>query len=1059
MVGVAVILIPEFHRKTMKKFTTLLLFAILFNSSRAAVTVTAPSLSISTCTFPSGYSTLGDIVIAEGANGDIPLSAILTNYTIILSAPANFEFNAGTGSVNGSSGDITAMSVTVTASTITITYSSSQANRTNGLDEITVSGIQVRAITATATQNVTKTGGSESITGLPNATDVASLSSSIACGCTHTVRLRDTYGDGWNGGTIKVQVNGADVLTNLGPTFTTGVGPVDFTFSAATGSTISVIETAGGSYPGEMRVEVLDGGGTSIIASHDPGAGTSGTGNCPAPMSLTAATVTQSSSASVARCATNQQIVCLQVTTSGATSPITLTQIQTNVAGTAGTGALSGADMYYTGTSSTFSASSLFGTNASPSTSTYSINGSQVLASGVNYFWLVYDFNNTGTAGTTIDGLITQFTAGATNYTSATTPAISTTNPAGTRTLTMCTAPGGVATGLETWVKADGGIINQASTGNSIAANGSPSINNTASSYNYNPYIDFTAPNGSYTANGADANRQFLKISGFNGVTGVEFRSLFWACNMTDLTRTYTHLATTDDITHSAPSSCLHGHISGAAAGLNDPGYDVNDFGSSAGLGTWKRNGGSLAAVEAHTTKKQIISAWSSAGGGTTLNRFFGGQRDHSSSGFMGSPRDWKGPVGELIGYTTKVTATERQKIHSYLAVKYGVTLTEDYLSTGGTTIYSTTAPYNNHIIGIGRDDTEALYQKQSHQDDDTVRIYVSSLAAMNASNAGTFASDISYVMMGANTGKLCTTGNAMSEIPTGLTNCLITSRLEREWKVTRTNNSGTYNMDVKLGSCGAPGSVNVAHLRFLVDDDGNFSNGGTQCYYNGDGSGIVFSYANPVITVSNISTTHIPNNVTKFVTIASINLSTPLPVEMLYFEAKLSNKQSVDLNWLTTREIDNDYFRVEKSNDGSSWTEIGMVDGHGTTPDPQNYYLEDLYPHTGMNYYRLKQFDFNGEYLYSEIRQVTLTDAFQISLYPNPANTSVQVLGEKIAAKQIELFNSIGQSVPFETHFISVDHLELKTEHLANGLYHIRFTNGSSTDVQKLLINHSPGY
>ena len=688
------------------------------------MSVTAPSLSISTCAFPSAYTALGNIVLSEGANGDIPLSAANTNYTIILSAPANFEFNPGTGSVNSTSGDITSMSVSVTATTITITYASNQSNRTNGSDVITISGIQVRAITAAATQNLTKTGGSESINGLGNTSVVGNLSSTVACGCNHTVRLTDTFGDGWNGGIVKVQVNGVDVLTNLGSTLTSGYGPLDFTFSAATGATITVIETAGGSYPGEMRVEVFDGGGTSIIGQHDPSSGgTSGTGNCPPPMSLTGATVTQSSSASVARCALNQQIVCLEVTTTGVTSPITLTQIQTNVSGTSGTAALSGADIYFTGTSSTFSTTSLFGSSASPSTSTYNINGSQVLASGVNYFWLVYDFNNSGTIGTTIDGLITQFTAGAVNYTSATTPAISSTNPAGTRALIMCTAPGGVNTGLETWVKADGGIINQASAGNSITANGSPAINSTSTSYNYNPYIDFTAPTGVYTANGADANRQFLKISGYNGVTGVEFRSLFWACNMTDLTRTYTHLATTDDITHSAPSSCLHGHISGASAALNDPGYDVNDFGSSAASGTWKRNGSSLATVEIHTTNKQILSAWSSAGGGTTLNRFFGGQRDHMSNGFMGSPRDWKGPAAELIGYTTKVTATERQKIHSYLAVKYGVTLTEDYLSTGGGTIYSTTAPYNLNIIGIGRDDAEGLTQKQSHQDDDTVRV------------------------------------------------------------------------------------------------------------------------------------------------------------------------------------------------------------------------------------------------------------------------------------------------------------------------------------------------
>ncbi|MGV3631907.1 MAG: T9SS type A sorting domain-containing protein [Bacteroidota bacterium] len=1053
----------------MKKFTTLLLFSILLNTLHAAVTVTAPSLSISTCTFPSGYSALGNIVITEGANTDIPLAAINTSYTIIISAPANFEFSAGSGSVNSSSGDITSMSVTVTATTITITYASSQANRTNGSDAITISGIQVRAITAAATQNVTKTGGSENINGLPNATVMANLSSSVACGCNHTVRLTDTYGDGWNGGIIKVRVNGVDVLTNLGSTFTTGVGPLDFTFSAPTGATISVIETAAGSYESEMRAEVLDGGGTTIIASHNPTAGgTNGTGNCPPPMSITAATVTQASTATVMNCASNEVIVRLEITTTGVTSPKTVTQIQTSFSGSAVPPNLSGAKIYYTGASSTFSTSSLFGSSASPSTSAYSINGSQNLSSGINYFWLVYDLNNSGTPGNTIDGLITQFTASAAVYNSGSSPAIAATNPAGTRAIIICNAPGGVFNGLETWVKSNTGVTgsspvtgwtNQSTGGTPVLINGAPNLNATSTSYNYNPYIDFTGPAGTL-ANGCAPNRQFLSLSGYNGLAGINYTSLFFAFHLTDLSRINTHIATVDDVTTSAPANgTLHGEADGTntVSAVQLSGYDPNDFGSSAPAGTWQRNGSNITCNANNAGTKHILSASCTTGGSTTINRFLGGQRDlWDPTVFSGHSRDWKGPVAELIGYRSALTATERQKIHSYLAVKYGITLSENYLSTSGTTIYTTTAPYNQNIIGIGRDDAEGLTQKQSHQDDDTVRIYISSLAAANASNGGTFASDVSYIMMGANTGKLCTTGSAMSEIPAGLTNCLITSRLEREWKVTRTNNSGTYNMDVKLNACGAPGSVNVAHLRLLVDDDGNFGNGGTQCYYNGDGSGIVFSYANPTITASGISTTHIPNNATRFVTIASINLVTPLPVEMLYFDAKLNEKQTVDLDWYTTREIDNDYFRVQKSLNGYDWTEIGIVDGHGTTAEPEYYYLEDQYPQNGVNYYRLKQVDFNGEFIYSEIREVNLVDALQISMYPNPASNSVTFLGEKIAVRQIEIFNSIGQSVPFEIHVISGDQMEIKTEHLANGLYHVRFTNGNATDVQKLIIHHA---
>lgn len=82
--------------------------------------------------------------------------------------------------------------------------------------------------------------------------------------CNHTCRITDTYGDGWNGGTVKVQVNGVDVLLNVGSTFTGGFGPVNFTFSCNSGDLITVIETAAGSWPTEMRVEILDGNGNSL---------------------------------------------------------------------------------------------------------------------------------------------------------------------------------------------------------------------------------------------------------------------------------------------------------------------------------------------------------------------------------------------------------------------------------------------------------------------------------------------------------------------------------------------------------------------------------------------------------------------------------------------------------------------------------------------------------------------------------------------------------------------------------------------------------------------------
>ena len=93
--------------------------------------------------------------------------------------------------------------------------------------------------------------------------------------CSHTIHRTDTWGDGWNGGTVAVSVNGVTVLSNLS---CAGYGPTSSTFTAAVGSTIRVFRTAAGLYPTEMRIRVLNGAGTTIINTIQPLAGTATSG-------------------------------------------------------------------------------------------------------------------------------------------------------------------------------------------------------------------------------------------------------------------------------------------------------------------------------------------------------------------------------------------------------------------------------------------------------------------------------------------------------------------------------------------------------------------------------------------------------------------------------------------------------------------------------------------------------------------------------------------------------------------------------------------------------------
>jgi hypothetical protein len=335
------------------------------------------------------------------------------------------------------------------------------------------------------------------------------------------------------------------------------------------------------------------------------------------------------------------------------------------------------------------------------------------------------------------------------------------------------------------------------------------------------------------------------------------------------------------------------------------------------------------------------------------------------------------------------------------------------------------------------------------------MRIYLGTLSNTNQLNGSSFALDRSFVLIGSNKLKLCTTAAAMAEIPSGLASCVITSRLAREWKVTKTNMAQNFNLDIKLNACAAPGSVNIADLRFLVDDDGNFGNGGTQCYYNGDGTGIVISYSNPVITISNISNTHIANNTTRYVTIASINTATPLPIELLFFDAKLNNQKTVDLTWETSSERDNDYFTIDKSTDGVNWEFLANVNGSGTTTIPQDYYLEDKNPIIGLNYYKLKQTDFNGSTSEEGIRVVDLHTNETFILSPNPGKDLVTIFGNNLNEFKIEIFNNIGEKVAVNINSSNTSKSEINTEHLAAGIYYVSLSYNNLTTVLKLVIEN----
>jgi len=765
--------------------------------------------------------------------------------------------------------------------------------------------------------------------------------------------------------------------------------------------------------------------------------------NCATPMAYSSIAVTQASTANSYQGAAAQEVLRIEVVTTGSTSPIDLTQLRIRINNVTLISDVTAVNIYSTGNSATFSTGTLFGTMA-VNTNWTNVNGSQTLVSGSNYFWVTLDVSATAIVGNFIDAKCRKAVVDGVDRLSDIVQ-----NPIGNREIiALPGSPGGVNTNILFWLKANAGLTttgsnvtawsDQSSASTTITVNGSP--DEVVVGRNYNPIIDWTKSNG---VDGGD----------FLSTADVNVQSIFTVAQLTDITRNATHIVTYNDVTTSQPCAqcALHGGNSpGGNAAYAGTGYGNGNFQSA---GVWRTNGdptGTTNLTE-HSGNFDIVTA---LGNGTgSANSFLGGQT--TTGWFDGRSRDWFGPVAEMIVYSGPITTTEANKIESYLAIKYGITLggngstTLAYTSSTGSSLWTANSGYHNDVIGIGRDDTQELQQKQSQTTDDSTRIYLNTLQASNVANTGTFTTDVSYILLGNNKGILRNSVSANAEVPAS---CGLYSRLEREWKVTKTNITDDFSIDIKLNSSAAPGSVNIADLRFLVDDDGDFSNGGTSCYFNGDASGTVISYSNPVITVSGISNTHIANNANRYITIGSTNGATPLPVELIKFDATCQSNK-VAINWATESEINNDYFTIERSKDDNEFELLKTINGNGNSASLINYSWTDDNPINGTAYYRLKQTDFNGAFEYHGVIAVSCEQSYPISFYPNPFENSFTVQLSENTTHPItaEVLNYLGKKIHTQTIKTSSTEITLDDQ-LPTGTYFVKVITETTQKVKRII-------
>lgn len=177
---------------------------------------------------------------------------------------------------------------------------------------------------------------------------------------------------------------------------------------------------------------------------------------------------------------------------------------------------------------------------------------------------------------------------------------------------------------------------------------------------------------------------------------------------------------------------------------------------------------------------------------------------------------------------------------------------------------------------------------------------------------------------------------------------------------------------------------------------------------------------------------------------------SSLLPVTFTSFTGEMNNGAIV-LNWITRQEYNSQKFIVEKSVDGISWQSIGEVAAAGNSGVQQNYSITDAQVMT-VNYYRLKEVDLDGSYIYSKVVKVSTSSnsAFHVDIYPNPVTSKATIRATSDAGKTVHIavFNSNGVRMQTMTSQLIAGNNQVDIPNVSKlpaGMYTVMMDNGNN--------------
>lgn len=414
------------------------------------------------------------------------------------------------------------------------------------------------------------------------------------------------------------------------------------------------------------------------------------------------------------------------------------------------------------------------------------------------------------------------------------------------------------------------------------------------------------------------------------------------------------------------------------------------------------------------------------AGGNLAL----GAEQDAYDGGYESGGQEHDGDFSELIMFNKSLNQTRKIIIHNYLSAKYDISLADNDIFKQDD---AANGNFDFEMAAIGR-----ISANDMHLDAQ------GGIARIN--NAQDLDDD-EFLSWAHNNLELSAVSD---DVPAGTV-----ARLNRVWRTSELSTGGAVvdvgTIDISFDLTGL-GTVDVSELVLLLDDDGTFLTGATQI-------------SNPIAVGDDVYRFEAISGVSNatYFTLATKDLSTtPLPIELLSFEADRLPNSQIKLSWTTASEDDNSHFTIERSHTFNDFKDIAIIGGAGNSSELINYEYIDNAPLAGPNYYRLRQTDFNGTYSHSDlvyVKLATTEQLIQVKAYPNPINRGdVLHLNIKNAPNElidISVFDGAGnQHLGIQVKPNGDGGINVDTAALNPGfhLLHMHFANGHN-EVIKVVI------